>query len=108
MKILIEDLSFFTILGILEHERIVPQRVSCVCHIDYNYCENVFIDYADVARLIEQTMNIQQFELIEEALIFLGELLKKTFPSIYSLSLTLYKPDILSNCTVGVQEIFHF
>ena len=104
MKILIENLEFETILGILESERLTPQKISIVCTIEYAYAENEFINYAEVANLIEKTMVKEQFFLIEEALKFLSNSLKNTFPLIRELTLNIRKPNILSNCTVGVEQ----
>ncbi len=108
MKILIEDLTFFTIIGILENERIIPQQVIVDCIIDYNYCENNFINYAEVSTTIEKTLQDEKFYLIEEALDHLGATLKNLFPLIHELHLTIRKPTILHNCTVGVQNHFIF
>lgn len=104
MKILIENLEFKTILGILESERLTPQKISIVCTIDYAYTQNEFINYAEVAKLIEETMIKEKFFLIEEALEFITQTLKNTFPLIGELILCIRKPDILSNCTVGVEQ----
>lgn len=104
MKILIENLEFETILGILESERLTPQKISIVCTIDYAYAQNEFINYAEVAKLIEETMTKEKFFLIEEALEFITQALKNTFPLIGELILCIRKPDILSNCTVGVEQ----
>ena len=104
MKILIENLEFETILGILESERLTPQKISIVCTIDYAYAQNEFINYAEVAKLIEETMIKEKFFLIEEALEFITQTLKNTFPLIGELTLCIRKPDILSNCTVGVEQ----
>jgi dihydroneopterin aldolase len=108
MKILIKDLTFFTIIGILDDERTTEQRVIVNCIIDYPYSEKQFINYAHVSDLIEKQMNTQKFELIEEALESLSRSLKHSFPSIETLDLTIYKPNILPNCTVGVQKHFNF
>jgi dihydroneopterin aldolase len=108
MTILIENLTFDTVIGILEHERTTPQRVQIDCTIDYSYTSTLFINYADVARMIEDTMKTEKFELIETALEVLGVTLKKHFPLIETLLLTIRKPDILQNCTVGVQKNFIF
>lgn len=108
MRILIENLTFETIIGILEYERHLPQRVQINCIIDYPYQADAFINYADVASLIETTMKNQQFELIETALETLASLLKEEFSTITDLTLTIRKPDILPNCTVGVQNHFIF
>ena len=108
MTILIENLTFDGIIGILEDERIVPQQIIINCIIGYNYEQNSFINYAEVTSHIQESVLKNQFLLIEEALQSLGLSLKKQFPSIHTLTLTLRKPDILPNCTVGVQENFIF
>jgi len=108
MKILIEDLTFETILGILEHERTTPQKVRIDCEIDYHYRDGAFINYAEAADLIRTVMDREQFELIEDALDTLSATLKQTFPLISTLILTIHKPDILSNCSVGVQNRYVF
>lgn len=108
MKILIEDLTFETIIGILDHERTSAQQVRIDCTIEYPYANGDFINYAEVAQIIEKTMKTEKFELIETALDVLGIMLKQHFPLIETLSLTIRKPDILPNCTVGVQKNFIF
>ncbi|MDQ1298802.1 MAG: 7,8-dihydroneopterin aldolase/epimerase/oxygenase [Campylobacterota bacterium] len=108
MTILIENLTFDTIIGILETERVTPQKVIMDCVINYHYAQNVFINYVQVSDHIQNSLQKNNFLLIEEALQSLGTSLKKEFSSISTLSLTLRKPDILSNCTVGVQESFIF
>jgi 7,8-dihydroneopterin aldolase/epimerase/oxygenase len=108
MTILIENLTFDSIIGILEAERVAPQKVIIDCIIDYTYAENAFINYAQVSDHIQNSIQINKFFLIEDALQSLGSSLKEEFPSILTLSLTLRKPDILGNCTVGVQENFIF
>lgn len=108
MRILIENLTFETIIGILENERITPQTVVVDCIIGYTYTENHFINYAQVAHLIETTMQKEQFFLIEEALEYVTLSLKNQFQAIQELSLTIRKPNILANCSVGVQKQFFF
>jgi dihydroneopterin aldolase len=108
MTILIENLTFESIIGILEDERITPQQVIIDCIIGYDYEQNSFINYAEVTSHIQESVQKNQFLLIEEALQSLGTSLKKQFPAMHTLSLTLRKPNILTNCTVGVQENFIF
>lgn len=108
MKILIENLTLDTIIGILEHERLTPQRVEIDCVIEYTYFDGQFINYASVAEIIETTMHREKFELIETALENLSQILKSYFSSIETLALTIRKPNILPNCTVGVQKNFIF
>jgi len=104
MKILIEGLEFDAILGILEFERQSPQKVQIDCTVDYPYSHGNFINYADVAEHIETTMQDEKFELIETALETVTHSLKTLFPLIAELTLTIRKPNILPNCTVGVQH----
>ncbi|ADR33104.1 dihydroneopterin aldolase [Sulfuricurvum kujiense DSM 16994] len=108
MKILIENLTFDAIIGILDFERTDPQQVQIDCTIDYTYTGDNFINYADIACMIETTVQTEQFELIETALEVLAAKLKLSFPLIDALSLTFRKPNILPNCTVGVQKNFIF
>ncbi len=108
MTILIENLTFESIIGILESERITPQTVIVDCTIQYDYSPHTFINYADVSMHIQNSIQKEQFFLIEEALESLANSLKKEFAPLHKLSLTLRKPDILQNCTVGVQKSFIF
>lgn len=108
MKILIENLEFETILGILEDERITPQKVTVTCIIEYVYTQKEFINYAQVAELIENTMTTEKFFLIEEALEVVSQTLKNAFPLIRKLTLNIRKPNILSNCIVGVEYSNYF
>ncbi len=100
MTIGIKALTFETIIGLLEHERNVPQRIVVDCKIDYHY-ENSFINYAEVAELIKSTMQEGRFELIEEALESLHKTLKTHFPAIEKLKIKIEKPDILPACRVS-------
>ena len=104
MKILIENLTFDTIIGILDFERTVPQQIRVDCTIDYPYSSGHFINYAEVAQTIQMTMDHERFELIETALEVLSVTLKNHFPLIRELSLSIRKPDILPHCTVGVEH----
>lgn len=108
MKILIENLTFETIIGILDYERTTPQRIQIDCIIEYSYTNNEFVNYAEVAKILQETMDTKKFELIETALETLSITLKHHFSLIQMLSLTIRKPDILPNCTVGVQKSFLF
>ena len=46
MRIIIKDLTFETIVGILEEERHIPQKVILHVKLDYTYEAENFIDYA--------------------------------------------------------------
>jgi len=110
MTISIKNLSFKAILGILDFERLSPQRIEVECEIKYTYKkeEANFIDYAEVASLIESTMKSEKFLLIEDALERLFPLLKDKFPQIETMKITICKPDIMPNCRVSVTDFRTF
>ena len=103
-KIIISDLTFDTIIGILEKERKTKQRVIANVEIIYEKKGDDFINYADVSALIENTMNEKRFLLLEEALEEIQIQMKSKFHAISSMNLKLSKPDILDNCEVGVEN----
>ncbi len=101
MKVQIEDLKFQTIIGILDFERTAEQDVIINLTLDYNY-QDEFINYADVSALIKNSMQTQKFLLIEDALLYLRDFLKKEFNKINTLELKITKPSILPDCKVSV------
>jgi len=107
MTIHIEDLKFQCIIGILDFEREKEQDVIINLEIDYIYNNN-FINYADVATLLQNRMKKEQFLLIEDALENLSSLLKKNFSNIISLNLKITKPSILPSCRVSVSNFYKF
>ena len=107
MRIHIEDLEFQTIIGLLDFERVTPQQVIVNCTIDYTY-QTEFINYAEVTKHIEKTLQKEQFKLIEEALLHLKTSLKVEFPLIKTLFLKISKPSILPNCVVCLSEITEY
>ena len=97
----IKNLTFQTIIGILDFERTTPQKV--VLNISFSYQKKTnFIDYAKVASIVENRMKKEKFFLIEDALEDLTDLLYKNFPSIKQLHIEIAKPTILPNCNVSV------
>jgi dihydroneopterin aldolase len=107
MKISIEDLKFQCILGILDFERENPQDVIINADITYEY-KDTFINYAEVAELIKNSMKNKKYFLIEDALSDLSQLLKEKFSKINTLSLKITKPSILPDCMVSVEENYLF
>ena len=99
------DLTFLTIVGILEDERKIPQKVKIDLEIEYTRKDEDFINYAQVATLLQKQMQKEKYLLLEEALEALTDSLKLNYPTINTLRLKIFKPEILDNCDVGV-EIF--
>ena len=104
MTIHIEELSFECIIGILNFERVTPQRVIINLTINYNYQENNFINYADVISSIETQMIEKKYQLLETAIDEVGKYLLTTYPHIKSLNLKITKPDIISNAKVSLSK----
>jgi dihydroneopterin aldolase len=107
MIIKIDELTFECIIGILESERTMEQKVIVNVEIEYDY-KSGFIDYALVSQHIKEVMKKHKFKLIEEAILSLQASLKISFTSINSLNLTIYKPDILPDCRVGITQNFNY
>jgi len=104
MTIHIETLQIDAIIGLLDFEREREQRIIIDLEAAYKYENASFIDYAELAGLIELRLKEEKFSLLEEALLDLGEQITKNYPAIHSLKLKISKPDILKNCTVGLSR----
>ena len=104
MTIHIEELSFECIIGLLDFERITPQEVIVNLELSYEY-QDEFINYADVAELIQITLINNKYELIETALNELFNILSKAYPLIEKLHIKITKPNILPTCRVSVSNI---
>jgi len=109
MLIHIEKLTFKVIIGLLDSERITPQRVFVDMTASYNYSDSEkFIDYANITYLIEKNLLNSRYELLEEALLGVMTLICSTYPTIKTLFLKISKPDILPHCNVAVSHSWDF
>jgi len=108
MTIHIESLTFDVIIGLLDFERERPQKVYIDLEIVYDYADENFINYADVAQMIEEKLKKEKYALLEESLLGVKTLLQKSYPQINTLSLKISKPDILSHCCVALSEKWDF
>jgi len=108
MTILIEDLKFRAIIGILDFERTSVQDIIVNVKIEYVYKDKHFINYALVSELIKETMIQKKFLLLEDALSFLSAKLKKDFPLIDKLQLKITKPSIMPDCVVSLSNNYNF
>jgi len=103
MKIEINNLEFKCIIGILNFERAKKQKVIINVSFEYDFIDNVFIDYQEVANLIKKTMKQAKFELLEDAVKHIEKLLYETY-DIKNLNLKISKPNILKNCIVSLSS----
>ena len=102
-KIKIESLTFDTIIGILDYEKVTPQRVVVDFECEYEM-SSTFIDYADIAEFIKSSMIDKKYELIESALDDILSNLAITYPNAKNFYLKISKPDILKECIVSVSK----
>ncbi len=98
----IHNLVFETILGILEFERLKPQKISV--NLDLFYTElpsKAYLDYMEIQELIQKMMQEKQYLLIEDALKDLSHALKTHYSGISELYLKISKLEISPNSQVG-------
>ena len=104
MKISINELSFYCIIGILEFEREKEQKVIIDLSFKYKFKDpSSFVDYALVSQDIEDIMKNKKFLLIEEAIIYLKDFLKEKY-KLKKIKIKISKPNILTNCIVSVSN----
>lgn len=108
MTIHIEDLTFDVIIGLLDFERDKPQRVIINLQVVYDYSNDNFINYADITALMKKKLKEKRYQLLENALLGLKEIIYLSYPQINSLTIKLDKPDILTDCSVGLSETWIF
>lgn len=98
----IHHLVFETILGILEFERLKPQKISVNLDLFYTELPNkAYLDYMEIQELIQNTMQEKQYLLIEDALKDLIHILKTRYKEISELYLKISKLEISPNSQVG-------
>ncbi len=98
----IHNLVFEAILGILEFERLKPQKISVNLDLFYTQLPNrTYLDYMEIQELIEKMMQENQYLLIEDALKDLSHALKTRYSGISELYLKISKLEISPNSQVG-------
>ncbi len=98
----IHNLVFEAILGILEFERLKPQKISVNLDLFYTQLPNkAFLDYMEIQELIQKMMQEKQYLLIEDALKDLSHALKTRHSEISELYLKISKLEISPNSQVG-------
>jgi len=108
LTIHIEELQFNCIIGLLNFERKYPQAVIITLEATYHYQEQNFINYADMAQLMEDVLKKSSYLLLEEALLGMQSLLSKHYPQITRLFIKISKPNILNNCKVSLSKTWDF
>ncbi|MGN8531121.1 FolB domain-containing protein [Helicobacter pylori] len=105
----IHNLVFETILGILEFERLKPQKISVDLDLFYTELPNkAFLDYMEIQEIIQNTMQEKQYLFIEDALKDLSHVLKTRYSEISELYLKISKLEISPNSQVGASVKIYY
>ncbi|MUU64420.1 FolB domain-containing protein [Helicobacter pylori] len=105
----IHNLVFETILGILEFERLKPQKISVNLDLFYTELSNkAYLDYMEIQEIIQNTMREKQYLLIEDALKDLSHVLKTRYSEISELYLKISKLEISPNSQVGASVKIYY
>ncbi|EMH02311.1 dihydroneopterin aldolase [Helicobacter pylori] len=105
----IHNLVFETILGILEFERLKPQKISVNVDLFYTELPNkAYLDYMEIQEIIQNTMREKQYLLIEDALKDLSQILKTRYKEISELFLKISKLEISPNSQVGASVKIYY
>ncbi|WQV48597.1 FolB domain-containing protein [Helicobacter pylori] len=105
----IHNLVFETILGILEFERLKPQKISVNVDLFYTELPNkAYLDYMEIQEIIQNTMREKQYLLIEDALKDLSQILKTRYSEIFELYLKISKLEISPNSQVGASVKIYY
>lgn len=105
----IHNLVFETILGILEFERLKPQKISVNLDLFYTELPNkAYLDYMEIQEIIQNTMREKQYLLIEDALKDLSHVLKTRYKEITELYLKISKLEISPNSQVGASVKIYY
>lgn len=102
MTLLLENLSLKSIIGILPSERIEEQTIIINGEFSYEY-NGEYLSYVDIVDFLKREFKNNQYGLLEEALQDLKTKIQTTFPAITHYTLSIKKPEILSDCIVGVK-----
>jgi len=104
MQILIQDLKFRTIIGVLKEERSTPQEVVINLVIEYDYKNGKVINYADICTFVENFFLDKRFLYLEEAFEETTKALRAFFPKINAIEMEIFKPNIVKNARVGIRK----
>ncbi|NHA89299.1 FolB domain-containing protein [Helicobacter pylori] len=105
----IHNFVFETILGILEFERLKPQKISVDLDLFYTQLPSkAYLDYMEIQEIIQNTIQEKQYLLIEDALKDLSQILKMRYKEISELFLKISKLEISPNSQVGASVKIYY
>ena len=104
MTTIIKDYEFSTIIGLLDFERVTPQKVR----VSTEFESGEFIDYVEMINLIEEIYAQEKFDTVESSLEICATKLKEKFGSLSFLKMEILKIEIVKNATVGARAEFKY
>ncbi|MDA3058167.1 dihydroneopterin aldolase [Campylobacter sp. VBCF_05 NA6] len=104
IQVLIEDLKFDAIVGILDFEREKKQEIL----VSAKFSADEFIDYAKACEFIKFSFEREKFLLVEDALNFFAKSFKTQYKSLNYFYMKIYKTQILADAKVGAQIEINF
>ncbi|CZE50311.1 dihydroneopterin aldolase [Campylobacter geochelonis] len=99
ITVLVEELEFSTIIGLLDFERLTPQKVV----ISAKFRADEFMDYAKICQILEEDFNENKFLKVEDALEFFEVKFKRQFNSLKYFYMKIIKKEIIKNAKVGAE-----
>ena len=81
ISIIIKNFEFDTIIGVLDFERVTPQKVIINTEIFYEY-NSEYLDYAKVSEIIKNILQNKEFEVLEDSLDYICSYLKNSYSNI--------------------------
>jgi len=97
-----------TIIGLLDIEREIAQKILVELSISYPYTPGEFIDYIKIKDFVCKKLKKEKYYLLEDAIINLAQSLKDTFKTITKVDIKLTKPTIINDGTVALKDSFIF
>ena len=104
MTTIIKDYEFSTIIGLLDFERVKPQKVR----VSAEFESGEFIDYVEMINFIEEIYARAKFGTVESSLEICAKKLKEKFGSLSFLKMEILKTEIVKNATVGARAEFKY
>ncbi|MSN96165.1 dihydroneopterin aldolase [Campylobacter sp. FMV-PI01] len=99
ITILVEDLEIECIIGLLDFERKIPQKIC----INAKFRADEFVDYSYVCEVLKDSFENEKFLKVEDGLNFFAKKFKENFKSLGYFYMKIMKPNIILDANVGAE-----
>lgn len=104
ISVFVDNLEFYTIIGLLDFERVNSQKI-CVS-MEFEAYE--FVDYATVCEITQREFNENKFYKVEDALEYFAIKFKAIYPSLTKFYMKISKIEIVPNAIVGAKILKNY